>query len=178
MRLGVLIVSFVLAIPAAAQFESPVVSDRAADPAPADPAPLYAFPRVTRAEANGQWPGMRYSDVRAYAYDGREGLAPLVTNGKLGPTVLKKSEVRLSTQQIERLLKAHRNGNWREISACWSPHHGFVFYSTRGKAVAWVEVCFTCSGTRESPDSGPGFDIKALRRLCEELKLPNLPKKT
>jgi hypothetical protein len=101
-----------------------------------------------------------------------------VLGGKLGPAIHKRSEVALSVHQIQRLLNGRRRANNRDIAYCWSPHHGFVFYDAGGKAVAWIEVCFRCHTTKESPPYWPGFDLKVLRRLCQELKLAELSKET
>ena len=125
------------------------------------------------------WPGTALSDVRAYVYNQGDHFAALVVDGRLGPTVVKRSEKRLSAAQIERLETAvagKRSGSI-DLVQCWSPHHGFVFYDARGKAAAWVEVCFTCGNMHSSPPAGV-YDMKALRQLVRELKLPGLAKKT
>jgi hypothetical protein len=125
------------------------------------------------------WPGVDYSEVRAYAYNHKR-YAALVEDGKLGPTVVNKTGVRLTGRQIERLIRAvsaKRSGTI-DIVQCWRPHHGFVFYDGRGKAVAWVEVCFECGNMHESPPAEGVYDMKALRKLSKELKLPDPPKKT
>ena len=129
-----------------------------------------------------QWPGVAYSEVRGYAYDayvhGRP--MPLVKNGELGPTVVNKAGVRLTPRQIQRLIDevSNRRSGPIDLKSCWSPHHGFVFYNAQGKAVAWVEICFRCGNILASPPAQGIYHMKTLRRLCDELKLPELPKKT
>jgi hypothetical protein len=129
-----------------------------------------------------KWPGVAYSEVRGYAYNAydRGRIRDLVENGKLGPTVVNKTGVRLTARQIDRLIIEVSNSRSGpvDLKTCWSPHHGFVFYDAKGKAVAWVEICFRCGNILASPPAQGIHDFKALRRLCEELKLPELPKKT
>lgn len=45
---------------------------------------------------------------------------------------------------------------------CYNPHHAILFLDNKGKAVAFIEICFTCSQTRESND-----DI-SLGEQCEQ----------
>jgi hypothetical protein len=129
-----------------------------------------------------KWPGVTYSEVRGYTYDafvhGR--IVDLVANGKLGQTVVNKTGVRLTPRQIERLIVevSNRRSGRVDLITCLSPHHGFVFYDAQGKVVAWVEVDFRCRHIQTSPPAQGIHDFKAIRRLCEELKLPDLPKKT
>jgi hypothetical protein len=135
------------------------------------------------ASANAtQWPGVAYSEVRGYAYNAYERgrIRDLVENGKLGPTVVNKAGVRLTARQIDRLIieVSNRRSGTVDLKTCWSPHHGFVFYDAQGKAVAWVEICFRCGNILSSPPAQGIHHMKALGRLCEELKLPELPKKT
>jgi hypothetical protein len=135
------------------------------------------------------WPGVPYAEVRGYAYNyvspvfdvrGRQLMnAPLVDeNGQLGSSVANKSGARLSPEQVQRLIHAIIGMHPAHLTArCWKPHHGFVFYDTRGKAVAWVEVCFECGFTRPSP-TVPNHsydDMDALRKLSKELKLLDQP---
>jgi hypothetical protein len=123
------------------------------------------------------WPGVPYSEVRGYAYNHkRNGL--LVRDGKLGPTIVNKAGVPLTSRQINRLIVAvsgKRSGTI-DIVECWDPHHGFVFFDARGKAVAWVEVCFKCGNMHSTPPADGVYDMKALRKLSNELKLPDPPK--
>jgi hypothetical protein len=51
------------------------------------------------------WPGRRYPEVRAYAYNLKEGFPErIIQNGKLGKTVTSKTGVLLTPQQTQRLI--------------------------------------------------------------------------
>jgi hypothetical protein len=139
--------------------------------------------------AEPSWPGVPYVEVRGYGYNhvspvfdsqGRQIMnAPLIDEDKrLGPSVVNKKGVPLTSTQVQHLLRAITGKHAAHPRArCWQPHHGFVFYDTRGTAVAWVEVCFECGFARTTP-SVPNHwydDMKALLKLSKELKLPNPP---
>lgn len=129
-----------------------------------------------------EWPGVAYSEVRGYTYNAfvRNRIVHLVENGKLAPTVVNKPGVRLTSSQTQRLVREVSNSRSGRVDliTCLSPGHGFVFYDAQGKLVAWVEIDLRCRHVFTSPPASGIHDFIALRRLCEELKLPDLPKKT
>jgi len=38
----------------------------------------------------------------------------------------------------------------RAISACYAPHNAILFYNERNECFAFIELCFSCKGMRES----------------------------
>jgi hypothetical protein len=141
---------------------------------------LLLLPLFVASAGAAQWPSVAYSEVRGYAYNGfvRDRIVDLVENGKLGPTVVNKPGVRLTPRQIERLIieVSNRRSGRVDLITCLSAHHGFVFYDAQGKIVAWIEIDFRCRNVQMSPPAQGIPYFEALKRLCEELKLPDLPK--
>jgi len=58
--------------------------------------------------------------------------------------------VDLNKQQIQRLFDVlfKYKGNHSSGAACYEPHHVLVFYE-QNKIIAFLEICFTCKGTRD-----------------------------
>ena len=120
------------------------------------------------------WPGVPYKQVRGYVYnpDGQHG-TPLLDQGRLHPSVIGTNGVRLMPEQIERLLGAVARPHAKHpVMRCYLPRHGFVFYNASNQPVAWVEICFECSGYRTSPPLSHPFDLAALRTLAKDVGLP------
>jgi hypothetical protein len=125
------------------------------------------------------WPGVAYVEVQAFAYN-RRGFPdlPIVKNGRLSRTILKKQGVTLSSEQVKALLAAVTGERQRPETQimCFDPRHAFVFFDTAKKPVAWVELCFECWGARAEPHpKGQVYDIDALAKLASDLKLPLVP---
>jgi hypothetical protein len=125
------------------------------------------------------WPGVAYVEVRAFAYNKR-GFPdlPIVKNGRLSRTILRKQGVVLSSEQVKALLAAVTGERPRPETEimCFDPRHAFVFFDTAKKPVAWVELCFECWGARAEPHpKGQVYDIEALAKLAFDLKLPLVP---
>src|SRR5262249_6485212 len=99
------------------------------------------------------WPGVKYSEVRAYYYNAASAhdCRILDAKGRLDESVVDKKGVVLSPAQVVRLLAAI-NGHQRvhPITACYVPHHAFIFYNSFGRRVAVFEFCFEC--LKASPD--------------------------
>jgi hypothetical protein len=123
-------------------------------------------------------PGVRYSDVRGYAYNLNGGeFWSIIENGKLNKTAASKLGVSLTPLQVQRLTAA-LTGEHPDypVALCFNPHHAFVFYDRANKARAWIDVCFHCSGIRsEGFAMSQNVDFPALAELCQELHLPSSP---
>ena len=131
----------------------------------------------------------RFAEVRAFAFDlqVRERpvcKGPLNSDGALCSTVVVPG-ARLSSVQAERLLGLLRSPKTygSDLSGCFLPHHGFVFYDGAGVPLAEVAVCFLCDNLRARP-AIPGVKqldgsyaltteaVTELRGLCNELGMP------
>ena len=124
------------------------------------------------------WPGRRYPEVRAYAYNLKEGFPErIIQNGKLGKTVTSKTGVLLTPQQTQRLIAAVTGKHpSHPHAACFHPRHAFVFYDAAHTPGATLEVCFECLNNRSEPNGISGdSDFPALTELCTELRLPSSP---
>jgi hypothetical protein len=162
------------------------------EPALADPrdSPPPGFVPIPE-KRKGGFPGLEFAEVRAFAFDLRvDGrpicMGPLDDDGSLCSTVVGDGVV-LSSEQTDLLLAIVRaKGTYGDGSACFLPHHGFVFYDAAGVPVAELSLCFMCEMMRSSPaipsgkrsaESGSeyGLSPKAtglLRLLCNDLGLP------
>jgi len=129
--------------------------------------------------AQEQWPGVKYAEVRAYAWPTKtrlddEAEEVILKDMSLKDGVINKNGTKLSAEQTKRLLKAVTGKHESNLaSKCHIPHNAFVFYDAEKKPVAFVEVCFTCTGTRIQP-AGSAFpvDLAELATLFGELELP------
>mgnify|MGYP000935188333 CR=1 FL=1 len=157
--------------------------------------PPPGFTGIPDKRATG-FPGVTFANVRAFAFDlgvsGRpECYTPLDPDGTLCRTV-RRPGVELSGEQAKQLVKLlAQPSTYGGGSACFLPHHGFVFYDANETPVAVLSVCFLCDMARSSPaipqskggGEGTGFGITekgrdALRGLCNELGLPKCDAKS
>ncbi len=121
------------------------------------------------------WPGVPFSEVRAYCYDyTAEQQSSFFINGRMHNGVMNPRGEKLSGSQIEKLLDALTVSQPRQDrTPCYKPHHAFVFYDRAGKVAAVFEMCFGCNRWVESPGGTPEYiDKAALWALCQELGLP------
>lgn len=123
------------------------------------------------------WPPQGYTSVRGYAYHcDAEGLSRdfMQPGGQLHKGVLQPAGVQLNADQIQRLQSAMTTPftkSWR--TPCYAPHHAFVFYNAQGKAVAHLEICFTCNKFIAHPSGLPEYiDMNTLWTIVRELGLP------
>jgi hypothetical protein len=126
------------------------------------------------------WPDVKYAQVRAYFYNtaSEHDCRILDSKGHLDPSVTDKDGVVLNADQIARLLAAI-NGPQRlhPITACYVPHHAFIFYNSWGRRVAVFEFCLEClKGSADPNTAGPYYNYPALAELAADLKLPLGPK--
>lgn len=135
---------------------------------------LFVLSTFTLAAAK-PWPGIKYAEVRAYAWpDDKTTQAVILPGMTLKPGVLNKDGAPLTPDQIKRLITAATvQGAAGAIAGCYIPHNAFVFYDAKKKPVAFVEVCFMCRATRIQPKVAEGKkDLLALATIFDELKLP------
>jgi len=121
-----------------------------------------------------QWPQAQYDEVRAYCYDyTAEKSRSFLNNGRIHAGVMDPSGVKLSREQVGRLVQAITVSQPKSArTPCYAPHHAFVFYS-QGRAVAVFEMCFGCNQFEGHPGGLPEYiDTQALWTLCKELNLP------
>ena len=124
-----------------------------------------------------EWPGVKFAEVRAYAWpdDGKHVEEDVILKDMaLKEGVINKDGAELSTEQVKTLLAAV-TGKHPEygVAACYMPHNAFVFYDADKKPVAFVEICFDCRGLRVMPNGATKpVDLVALATIFKELKLP------
>lgn len=132
-------------------------------------------PAASAPAAEGSWPNVKYTEVKAYAWPvGDREPETLISNDfSLQPGGMNKDGAVLSKEQTAKLIAAVTGKHERVIPAkCYEPHNLFVFYDGT-KPVAYLELCFTCSGKRAQPEGvAENIDYKALKAIFEELKLP------
>lgn len=122
------------------------------------------------------WPTKPFARVRGFAYACEVGknVSFFQKDGSIHPGLLNGPGVVLSNDQADRLLKALTTPTPRQgRTACYVPHHAFVFYDKADRPIAHVEICFTCRHSRFSPGGLPShFDYQALWQLVHELGIP------
>jgi hypothetical protein len=118
-------------------------------------------------------------EVRAYVYDyTQEKKSHITIDGRLHNGVINKAGIKLSPDQLKRLLKAIAKQPLPKkilpLPDCYWPHHGFVFFDKMGKILAHAEVCLQCSRHRgyKILELSYYWDLKDIRKLIGELKLP------
>ncbi|MCH1420983.1 MAG: hypothetical protein L7W40_11820 [Akkermansiaceae bacterium] len=118
-------------------------------------------------------------EVRAYVYDyTQEKKSHITIDGRLHRGVINKAGVKLSPNQLKRLLKAIAEQPLPKkilpLADCYWPHHGFVFFDKMGQILAHAEVCLQCNQHRgyKILELSYYWDLKDIRKLIGELKLP------
>lgn len=99
------------------------------------------------------FPGVDYSRVVAYHYDGSNGQKNnIIENGKLHPNVIKEQE--LSEGKIQSLLEIvnDRNTYQGTYTRCFKPHLGIVFYDQNNTPKAHMSICFECNVHVSTPE--------------------------
>lgn len=121
------------------------------------------------------WPGVPFSEVRAYCYDYTAEEQPsFFIQGRMHRGVMDPRGAKLNEAQTKKLLAAVTVSQPKQDrTPCYKPHHAFVFYDTAGKVAAVFEMCFGCNRFVETPAGAPEYiDKNALWSLCQELGLP------
>jgi len=126
--------------------------------------------------AAAPWPGVKYTEVRAYAWSDAipSDILLIKPDWSFVDGVLNKEGALLNARQTKSLLAAEsRRRIDRGVAGCYAPHNAFVFYNAEKKPVAFLEICFDCFGSRCSPVDEEGDpDFGALATIFSELKLP------
>jgi len=121
------------------------------------------------------WPTLTFSEVRAYVWPTNLEPRHLITSKfEFSDGVTDKKGTTLPPAQVEALEAAttgkHPN---HPVAACYSPHNLFVFYDTKHKPAAYVEICFSCMGYRTYPEgAAETLDLIGLATIFDSLKLP------
>lgn len=125
--------------------------------------------------AGKEWPGVAFTEVRAYAWPNDETTqAVILPDMSLKPGVINKEGALLTPEQVKKLVAAvtGKHPDY-SVAACHIPHNAFVFYDAEKKPVAFVEVCFHCRGVRMAPaGSSPKKDLVSMASIFAEHKLP------
>jgi hypothetical protein len=97
------------------------------------------------------FPGFEYSKAVAYDYDGSEKGDLIIEKGKIHPSVKKK--VTLSKEQTEVLLAGLNDtlSYGADITRCFKPHLGVVFYDENDNPKAQISICFLCNQHNSFP---------------------------
>ncbi len=122
-----------------------------------------------------RWPGIQFSEVRAYCYDyTADEAGSFFINGRMHRGVWNPKGAKLSPEQVGRLMQALMVSQGKQPrTPCYKPHHAFVFYNASGQHVAVFEMCFGCNKFRETPEGLPEYvDTGTVHALCKELGLP------
>lgn len=108
--------------------------------------------------AAAKWPGASFSTVKAFVYDcdADKTVSFFQKDGSETKGVINKGGAVLNAEQVQRLQKILRTPTPKVAhTACFIPHHAFVFYGPNGAPVGRVEVCFTCDTHRAYPGGLP-----------------------
>jgi hypothetical protein len=98
------------------------------------------------------FPNTEYSKVVAYDYEGLKGENIYdFKNQKLYHTI--KNEQELSGEQISNLLDVlnDEKSYGGDVTRCFKPRLGVVFYDAQGKAKAEISICFECNQHQSTP---------------------------
>lgn len=121
------------------------------------------------------WPGRSFSSVRAFVYDcdADKSVSFFQKDGRQHQGVIGAGTV-LTAAQTRRLLATLTMATpRRNHTACYVPHHAFVFYDASAQPVAHAEVCFNCTLLKSSPAGlPPHVDFPALWALLQEARVP------
>ena len=121
------------------------------------------------------WPNVAFSEVRGYCYDyTAEKNSSFLHDGRMHVGVKDPKGVKLTPAQVKRLLVDVTVSHPKQTrTACYKPHHAFVCYDAKGKAVAVFEMCFGCNKFVATPGGVPEYiNYDDLWALCKELGLP------
>lgn len=122
------------------------------------------------------WPPTPFATVRAVVYDcdADHSVSYFQKDGRPHRGTINGPGALLSPAQVRTLLPILSTPSPRpHRSACYLPHHAFLFCDPSGRVVAHSEICFNCSVQRSSPDGLPAhINFQALWNLLRELGVP------
>ncbi|WP_395737153.1 hypothetical protein [Prosthecobacter sp.] len=136
---------------------------------------LFCATSAVVGESSPLWPGVQFTEVRAYAWPNDEVTEAVILDGMtLKPGVINKDGALLTAQQTKRLLAAITGKHpWHPVASCHIPHNAFVFYDAAHHPVASVELCFGCFNHRIQPGGTSRYlDFPSLASIFDEHKLP------
>lgn len=129
------------------------------------------------------FPNVNYAKAIAYDYEGVQG-ENIYEKGKLYHSI--KNEQALSAEQISNLLDVlNDEGTYGgDVTRCFKPRLGVVFYDAEGKYLAQVSICFECNQHQASPSilaqdntrkvtNMTGYSAEGRRKLVEFCKSLN-----
>ncbi len=137
--------------------------------------------RPVRSRVDANWPGMGYSEVRAYYYRQAGTLMDAILDeSALKRVVTDGDGVLLTTNQTGRLLTAFTATHKPyEPLLCVDARHAFILYDSLHHAVAAIEVGFDCRSVIMTPGGmQKQADLPAVADLVSELGLPIHPSGT
>lgn len=108
---------------------------------------------LSPASAGTGWPGVPYVQAKVYLYNLKGALfgkhSP-VKDLKPDPTMVMPGKVLTPEQLVElqKFLKGDLALLQEGLAGCYIPHHAIVFYDAQNTPVAWMSVCFMCTGIR------------------------------
>ena len=119
------------------------------------------------------WPTRKSATVRAFVYD-CDADSFFQKNGSVHRGVINGPGVLLTEAQVQRLMPALTTPTPRQHrTACYLPHHAFLFYDASGHVVAHSEICFTCTIQRSSPAGLPEhINFQAVWDILREADVP------
>jgi len=128
--------------------------------------------------AGENWPGVDFVEVRAYAWrqsKDKDYRHIILDDMTFVPGVINPDGAVLTPEEVNRLrapLTGNHPGYTRAM--CYVPHNAFVFYDAAKKPVAFLEICFSCYGTRPFSIKGVSHsvDLPALASIFAAHKLP------
>ena len=142
---------------------------------------LIAFGLPVQEKDIEPFPGFKYHQIKAYNFNAENGIPecsmPLREDGSLCSSVKGRGKL-LSKIQAKNLFAILNNPTSykRPRARCFTPHHAFVFFNRKGKAVGQISLCFECDRLFMEPArpesrslAPPG--MKKLRSLCHNLGL-------
>jgi hypothetical protein len=125
--------------------------------------------------AKDTWPGVEFTEVRAYAWPNDDKTEAVILPGMaLKPGAINKEGALLTADQVKRLLSAVREKHPPyPIAACRTPHNAFVFYNGAKQPVAFLEICFECRNYSVRPIAHESnIDLISLASIFAEHRLP------
>lgn len=122
------------------------------------------------------WPPTQFATVRAFVYDcdADQSVSFFQKNGAVHRGVINGPGAVLTEEQVRRLMPALTTETVRKHrTACYLPHHAFLFYDATGRVVAHTEICFTCTLQRSSPAGLPEhINFQAVWDILREAGVP------
>ncbi len=122
------------------------------------------------------WPPASFTTVRAFVYDcdADRSVSFFQKDGSLHRGIINAPGALLTEAQVKRLLPALTTATARKHrTACYLPHHAFLFYDAAGRVVAHTEICFSCTIQRSSPAGLPEhINFQAVWDILREAGVP------